>query len=896
MNVEHDRPDPDALLAAIKEDETMRQRGKLKIFIGMAAGVGKTYAMLETARTAMADGVDVAVAYVETHGRAETEHLLNGLEIVPRKHYEYRSAVLEEMDLDAVLARKPHLALVDELAHTNAPGTRHPKRYQDVLELLDAGVDVYTTLNVQHLESRADTVRQITGVTVRETVPDSIVEEAAEIELIDLAPEELLKRLAEGKVYTGERADQAAQHFFRQGNLTALREMALRLTAERVDHQLRNYMQVKHIAGPWKSGERLMVAVSASPLSERLVRWTRRMAYNLDAPWLAVYVETSREPTANEKARLVQCMALARELGAEVVTTSDVDVPRALLRVARQHNVTQLVVGKPERSLLQEYFGNARVVNRLIRESGDIDIYVVTGDKTATTARPLAIPWEARAEWLHYLIALGAVALITVVNLVLMPYIGYRAVALVYLFVVSTLALFTGRWPVLLAAAISALLWDFLFIPPRFTFWISLVEDVLMFGMYFTVALITGTLTSRLRAQEKAVRHREERATAMYTLAREVASALTMDDVLKTAAKQIGQAFNADVAFLLAWANGRLADQPHPASTLALTPKEMSVAALAFQKQRRAGRFTDTLPLAEAEWLPLRAPNGVVGVMGVRTRETQRLSIDQQALLETFAGQVALAIERERLGEAAEHTRVVVESERLYKTLLNSVSHELRTPIATIGGAATTLLDDKVSSDPARWVSVVHEVQSATDRLNRIVENLLGMTRLESGRLAPKLDWCDVSDLVSVAVNRMKPDFAQHELIVDVAPDLPLAQIDYVMMEQALLNLLHNAAVHTPPGTRVRIIARMDGQDLLLSVADRGPGLPPADLERVFDKFYRAPGARPGGTGLGLSITKGLVEAQGGRVTAENRANGGARFIIRLPIGAPPAMPQEDAE
>jgi two-component system sensor histidine kinase KdpD len=413
-----------------------------------------------------------------------------------------------------------------------------------------------------------------------------------------------------------------------------------------------------------------------------------------------------------------------------------------------------------------------------------------------------------------------------------------------------------------------------------------------MFGMYFFVALVTGTLTSRLRAQEKAVRHREERATAMYALAREVASAITMDEVLRTAAKQIGQAFNADVAFLLAWPGGRLADRPHPASTLALTLKELSVATLAFEKRRTAGRFTDTLPSAEAEWLPLRAPNEVVGVMGVRPREGQRLSTDQQMLLETFAGQVALAIERERVDEAAEHTRVVVESERLYKTLLNSVSHELRTPIATITGAATSLLDEKINGSRERWMAVVQEIQGAADRLNRVVENLLGMTRLESGRLKPKLEWCDVSDLISVAVNRMKADFAQHELIVDVAPDLPLVQIDFVMMEQALLNLLHNAVVHTPPGTRVRITAKVDGNDLSLSVADRGPGLPPADLDRVFDKFYRAPGARPGGTGLGLSISKGLVEAQGGTISAENRANGGARFIIRLPIGAPPDVPR----
>ena len=895
MTSEDNRPDPDALLAAIKQEETILKRGKLKIFFGMAAGVGKTYSMLETAQGLKTEGMDVVVGYVETHGRAETEELLAGFEIIPRKKVEYRGTLLEEMDLDAVLERHPRLALVDELAHTNVPGSRHPKRYQDVLELLDAGIDVYTTINVQHLESRADTVRQITGITVHETVPDSIVEQANEIELIDLAPEELLKRLAEGKVYTGERAEQAVHNFFRQGNLTALREMALRLTAERVDHQLQDYMQVKHIAGPWKSGERLMVAISASPLSERLVRWTRRMAYNLDAPWIAVYVETSHTLSQREKIVSAQVMSLARELGAEVITTSEENVPHALLRIARQRNVTQIVVGKPARGPLQQFFGNAQVVNRLIRDSGDIDIYVVRGDRSETTARPPIVWWERHSGWKPYLVAMSIVAITTVFNLLTLPLVGYRTASLVYLFVVALLALFIGRGPVLLAATVSAILWNFLFIPPRFTFYIYALEDVLTFGMYFIVALITGTLTARLRAQERAIRGREERATAMYALAREVASAVTMDDVLLTAVKQIGQAFNVDVAFLLAETNGRLPNKPHDCSTFIMSEKDFGVAQLAFEKGRPAGRYTDTLPLSEAQYLPLRAPNGVVGVMGIRTREDQRPSLDQQMLLETFARQIALAIERERLEEATEHTRVVVESERLYKTLLSSVSHELRTPIATITGAASSLLDIKAGGNSQTRTTLAQEIQGAADRLNRVVENLLDMTRLDSGKLKLNLEWCDVSDLINVVTNRMKDDLTRHELILEVAQNLPLIRVDFVLLEQALVNLLHNASIYTPPGTRVRVTARVDGDDLLLIVADRGPGLPPGDLERVFDKFYRAPGAAPGGTGLGLSIAKGLIEAQGGTISAENRANGGARFIIRLPIGNPPVVVTEAA-
>jgi len=859
----------------------------------MAAGVGKTYAMLEAAQRRRSEGMDVMAAYIETHGRVEVEELLEGLPTVPHKKYEYRGGLSGEMDLDAVLARRPQLVLVDELAHTNAPGARHPKRYQDVLELLDAGIDVYTTLNVQHLESRADTVRQITGAAVRETIPDSLFEIAHEIKLIDLDPEELRQRFAEGKVYVPDRSSAAPQNFFRTGNLTALREMALRLTAERVDHQLRDYMQVKQIAGPWKSGERLMVAVSPSLLSERLVRWTRRMAYNLEAPWLAVYMESSHPLSPAEKMQLAHNLALAQELGGEVITTTGEDVAEALLRVARQRNATQIVMGKPTRTRLQEFLRGGSLVNRLVQVSGGIDVYVVTGDIGENVTRPITSEFTLHSSLVQYWVALGIVAVVVAFNLLLLPLIGYKAVAVVLLFAVSALATLVGRGPTVVAAAMSAVLWNFLFIPPRFTFYIHSLEDALMFGMYFIIALITGNLTSRLRAQEQLIRHREERTAALYALAREVASAVTMEDVLRMAVKQIGQVFNAEVAVFLAQPVARLSLRPHRASTLVPDEKEQSVAAWVFENRKPAGRFTDTLPQAEARYLPLLAPGDVVGVMGIRTRRPERLTPDQEALLETFVSQVALAIEREMLDEAAQRSAVLAESERLHKTLLNSVSHELRTPIAAITGAASSLLDANVGNNSSARMSLAEEIQAAAERLNRLVENLLGMTRLESGLLRLRLEWCDVGDLISVAINRIKPLLAQHELIVDVAPDLPLVQMDFVLIEQALVNLLHNAAMYTPLGTRVRITAKVDGPDLAIIIADRGPGLPPEAPERVFDKFYRAPEAKAGGTGLGLSITRGLIEAHKGTVRAVNRSKGGAQFTIRLPRGTPPAPPAE---
>jgi two-component system sensor histidine kinase KdpD len=893
--MEDRRPDPDALLAALQKQEAAARRGKLKIFFGMAAGVGKTYTMLEEAQQRRADAVDVVVGYVETHGRPETETLLEGLPVIPRRKGEYRGVILEEMDLDTVLARRPQLVLVDELAHTNVPGSRHLKRFQDVFELLDAGIDVYTTVNVQHLESRADTVRQITGITVRETVPDSIFEAANEVELVDLDPEALLGRLAEGKVYIGgDRAELAARNFFRQGNLTALREMALRLTAERVDHQLQDYMALKRIAGPWKSRERLMVAVSHHPLSERLVRWTRRMAYTLEAPWIAIHVETSHTPTVQEQERLAQVLALADELGAEVVTTWDEDVVRGLLRVARERNVTQVVVGKPPRSRWQDWLSGA-LVDRLLRQSGDIDVYIVTGDKVGGPPRAARFRLERISGVGQYALAALIIALVAGLSRLALPLIGYRAVAIVFLFVVSILAMALGRGPVLLAASLSALLWNVLFIPPRFTLTVSKLEDGLMLGMYFVVALVTGSLTARLHAQEQAVRRRERRNAALYAFARDVTSARTLDATLQVAIRHIGQAFDAEVAILLTQPSGQLSP-PHPASTLTLNEKELSVAAWTFKNRKQAGRFTDTLPSAAARYLPLRAPGGVVGVLGIRPRSPERLALDQETLLETFANQVALVIDRTMLDKAAEQAEVLAESERLYKTLLNSVSHELRTPLTAIRGAATSLLEPNIGSDLAAREALSQEINEAATRLNRIVENLLDMTRLESGRLRLNLEWCDVNDLVSITLNRLKNEMADHIVILDIAPDLPLVRIDFGLMEQALYNLVHNAAIHTPPGTRVRISARVEGQELALSVADRGPGLPSQDLERVFDKFYRAPGASAGGTGLGLSIARGLVEAHGGHITAENRSNGGARFTIRLPLSAAPNLPQEETE
>lgn len=879
MSREPQPPDPDALLAALQKEAAQQRRGLLKVFLGMAAGVGKTYAMLEAAQKQRAEGRDVVVGYVETHGRRETDALLAGLAVIPRQPVVHRGITLTELDLDAILARRPQLVLVDELAHTNAPGLRHPKRYQDVVELLEAGIDVYTSLNVQHVASRADTVREITGAAVQETVPDGILD-TADIELVDLSPEDLLKRLDEGKVYLPERAEAAQQHFFRSGNLTALREMALRLAAERVGQDVRDYMQGRQIAGPWKTGHRLLVAVSPSPYSEPLVRWTRRLADSLRCTWIAAYVETSRVLTEAEQTRLTHHLAVARELGAEIRTTTDEDIVRGVLRIARSQNVTQIVAGKPADYPWLALFGGSALVPRLVRESGNIDIHIVRAEVPEGTGahRPLW-RWPATRELSQYLLALAAIAAVTLGSLPLADLIGPRSVALFYLLAIVGLALWLDRGPVLLAAAAGALLWDFLFLPPKHTLYISNIEDLIMFAMYFLVALILGQLIARTRARERMDRRREERASALYLLTLELGDAAGWDAIERVVVENLERAFRAGTMLLRPDAAGRLRGE--------LDGKELSTGQWAHDHARPAGRFTDTLPLAAAMYIPLHTTGQVLAILRLEWRQATPPTLEQRNLLDAFLRHIALVLDRQRLRDTEAQAHLLAESERLSKALLSSVSHELRTPLAAITSAAGALQDHPLSPPQQ---SLATEIQAAASRLNRLVGNILEMSRLESGRVRPNLDWCDVADLLNVTRQHVAEELAAHPLSVEVPAGLPLVRMDFVLMEQALANLLFNAAVHTPPGTPVQLGAAVEDQELVLTVADRGPGIAAEALPRVFDKFYRAPGAAAGGTGLGLSIVKGFVEAQGGTVGAGNRAGGGAVFRIALPLGEPPSL------
>ncbi|MBI2999923.1 MAG: sensor histidine kinase KdpD [Deltaproteobacteria bacterium] len=875
------RPDADALLAEIKAGEPPSQ-ARLKVFLGMCPGVGKTYTMLQGAHQLLREGVDVVIGVVETHGRSEVAALLEGLPVIPRREVTYRGVVLQEMDLDAILERRPQVALVDELAHTNAPGSRHPKRYQDVLELLDAGISVYSTLNVQHIESRVDVVCQITGVSVKETVPDSVLDRADEIQLVDLTPEELRQRLEEGKVYTGDMAQVAIANFFKLENLAALREMVLRLAAERADHEMRDVMRERKIRGPWKTGERLLVAVGPDPHAESLIRWTRRIAGEMDCPWAAVHVEPDGPVGAAAKEQVTKNLSLARQLGGEVITTSGHDICTAILRVAQEQNATQIIVGKPTRSWWLRWPPGRSPAFDLIRQSGYIDVSVVQPAKEAQrepTEKRIA---EAAAPANEFVFAGMLVAAVTLVSYLLEPYTGYLAIALLYLLLVVAAGLKLSRLPVLTLAATSALLWNFLFIPPRYTFYIARLHDAMMFAMFFVVAIAMGHLTSRLRASEITERRRERRTAALYELAHQAAFATDLDTGLRAAVSLVQSIFGAQAALLLRQKDHTVSGVTHPASSFTLSEKEKSVAAWAFSRRMPAGKFTDTLPDSEALHLPLQARTAVMGVLSIRPPSGKSFDLSERDLLEAFAVLIGLILEKEHIIEAFKHAEILEASERLRRALLDSVSHELKTPLSAVQ-AGLDALARQVGEEEKRQATL-RETQSAVRRLHRVINNLLDMTRIEAGVIEPKLDWCDVGELIRAAIELAGDALHEHRVIIEADEALPMVKLDQALLEQCLCNLLLNAAGWSDRGTNITIRAGLKGDKLVLSVLDEGKGLSDSDLAHIFEKFYRASDARPGGTGLGLSIVEGFVRAHEGTVRAANRETGGAEFALAIPV------------
>ncbi|HEY3389746.1 MAG TPA: sensor histidine kinase KdpD [Prolixibacteraceae bacterium] len=875
------RPDPDELLASLVNEEEKSKRGKLKIFFGMCAGVGKTYTMLQTAHAEKLKGTEIIIGYVETHKRKETVELAEGFELIPRKTYSYKSTLVHEMDLDAIIIRKPHIVLVDELAHTNAPGSRHTKRYQDVQEILDNGINVYTTLNVQHLESRSETVAQITGIIVRETLPDEIFENADEVELVDLTPDELLQRLSEGKVYTPERSKEAIENFFRKGNITALREMALRIVADRVDKQLHEYMQLKRIKGPWKSGLHLLVAIGFTSQSTKLLRWAKNLSYSMGASIQAIYVETLHELTPKEREQLDKNINLAGQLGIKFRIITNVDVVKAIVDFAQKENVTHIIVGKPRAINLLSMLRLGNFVNRLIRYSGNIDVYILgsdTADKDKYREK-LSVP-SFTSNFRQYITVSLLVILLSVACYLVKEFAGYQVVSFGLLILVSILALFYGTGPILLAATMSALIWDYFFIPPQFTMHIEKPEDVLMLIMFFIIALLNGILTSRVRRQEKKIRIREERTYALYQLTKDLTMAPGIDEVSSIAVKYIRKYFNLDCAIILKKESNKLDNLFNSETKIELSENELSIADWVYKHSVKAGKYTDTLPSTDYTFYPLAGNVDNMGVVVVEHRTVFTQGEDQ--FWEAFLAQISSKYEREYLRSAAKKAYILTESDKLYKTLFNSISHELRIPVATIIGASDTLLLQSYPEETK--VKLYSEINTASIRLNQLIENLLNMSRLESGRISPRLDWCDINDLANKVVNNLKQELLPFKLHIVIPASMPLVQIDFGLVEQVLHNLVLNATQNTPAGTLIRVKFFHDNGFLTIQVMDRGPGFPVDDLPNVFNKFYRGKDAKTGGTGLGLSIVKGFVEAQNGTVTAENRQNGGAIFTIKIPV------------
>ncbi|WP_158922259.1 sensor histidine kinase KdpD [Acidisphaera sp. S103] len=891
------RPSPDALLREAEKSH----RGRLKIFLGAAPGVGKTYEMLSAAQTRRRENVDVVIGVVETHKRAETEALTVGLETIPRREIAYRERTLTEMDLDAILVRNPRLVLVDELAHTNAPGSRHPKRYLDVEELLAAGIDVYTTLNIQHVESLNDVVARITRIRVRETVPDSVIERADDIELIDLTPDDLIQRLKDGKVYVPAQAERAVRHYFAPGNLTALRELALRRTAQRVDNQMVDYMRTHAIEGPWPAGERVLVCVQGGPKATATVRHAKRLADQLRAPWTAINVETTRSAraTVSEHDSVVAALRLAERLGAEPVLIPGQDVADTVIDYARANNVTHLIVGKSDRPYWRQYLLGS-ITQRLINRAGGINIHVIEAPAEGTPPPPVATPRPA-FDPRPYLIATLPVLVAIPCGLALHELLDVTNVALVFLTAILIGAVLQGLGPSLFACFVAVMAYNFFFLPPLYTFTISDPENVVALFFFLVVAVIASNLAARVRGQALSARLRARQTNDLYQFSRKLSVAVALDDLLWATVHQIALMLKVRVVLLLPPgdnSHGSIAVRAGFPPEDVLDDADLAAAKWSWEKNHIAGRGSDTLPGGKWLFQPLRTGRGPLGVVGIiRDEPGPLLTPDQQRLLDALADQAALAIERVNLARDLHLARLEVETDRLRAALLTSISHDLRTPLASILGSATSLRSQDAILDTATKDSLLGTIIEESDRLNRFIGNLLDMTRLESGALKPRTGLNELSDVIGAALQRAAKILAAHRVAVDLPAGLPMLALDMVLFEQVLFNLLDNAAKHAPAGSLITIQASQDGDTVTLRIMDEGEGIPAGDAERIFEKFYRAggPDRRRAGTGLGLAICRGFVEAMGGTIVAANRPDRqGAMFVITLPVPINALLPEEE--
>lgn len=880
------RPTPAELLTLAADEERRKHRGKLKIFFGAAPGVGKTYAMLEEARRLYSQGADVAIGYVEPHARAETMALTLGLEVIPSREVEYRGAKLKELDLDAVLARRPGIVVVDELAHTNAPGSKFQKRYQDVEALLDAGLNVYTTLNVQHVESLSDIVAQITDVSVRETVPDATLDEANEVELIDLPPDALLERLREGKVYVHEVAREAVGRFFRRGNLAALRELALRRTARWVDAQMRNYKREQGVARVWPASERILVVLGADPHAASVLRAAKRLAVELRADLLAAYVETPLDLRLPQKdrERILQELQLAERLGAETVTLSGTSVAETVVEYATSRNVTKVVVGRSRRPwLLERILGS--VATELVQASEGLDVFVVHDDEgereePARARAPLA---TSRSGWRSYTLALAIVAASTGVAALMAQRFELTNVAMVYLVGVLAASVTCGRAASALASVLSVAAFDFFFVPPTFTFAVRDTQYLITFLVMLSVAMLISSLTARIRDHAEEARARERRTAALYAMSRELAAAREEEEVLAIGARHLREVFDASVAILLPGSDGKLGVAPGDRTAYQLDDTDQGAAQWAFDHGEASGAATATLPAAQGLYVPLLASHRKIGVLGLRRRTNAAISPVERHLLDTFANQVALALERAFLIREAQGAQLRAERERLRNALLSSVSHDLRTPLAVIKGSVSLLQGP--GQDEASVRSAVDTIGEEVDRLNQIINNLVFATRLESRTVDLHTDWISIEEVVGAALHRLRERIRGRAIDTAIAAGLPLVRADGALIEQVVVNLLENALRYAPATSPIEIAAWKNDAAVVVQVRDRGPGIATEERQQIFERFYRGQAAMTSsGLGLGLYICRGIVTVHGGRIWSEDAPGGGAAILFTLPL------------
>ena len=876
--------DPKELLTLINKKEKTETEGKLKIFLGMVEGVGKTYAMLTEAHQLRKEGVDVVIGLVEPHQRVDVARLMGNLPSIPLKKIEYRGILVSELDIDEVLNRSPKVILIDELAHSNIPDSRHTKRYLDIIEILKHGIDVHTCLNIQHLESLNDTIKEITGLSIKETVPDSFLERANEIVIIDLPPDALLKRLKEGKIYPGENIKSALSNFFREGNLAALREISLRFLAEKVENELRDYKILNRIPQVWKTGNRLMVGVFASPYSETLIRATKRIAGTLGANWIGVYIDTGRLLSEEEKILLENNLNSVTAMGGQVIVTKDESVINGLLRVARQNQITQIVVGKTKRSWKNLLYKNT-LLDKLFKYSSEIDILVVATESDINNKKTKIPAKDISVNLLHIYWGSGIIGMTTFMAIFLSHFIGYHAIGFLYLIAITFSAMYLKLEVVIGMALFSGVLWNFLFIPPLYTFVIAAPEDWMMVIMNFIAASVIGILTRRLKNKQKILESRETTTTELYLFTKEISVSRDVDSMVKTAIVHISPVFRTKIGILLKPLTNVDELVLHKESSTYLSQKDMGIAKWVLKNERPAGKFTDTLPSSNLYFTPIKTASETIGVLVIDLKEYNSFMYEEKLFLDSFSGQLASGIARERLENALHQAKFFEESDRIYNTLMDSVSHELKTPLAVIHGSATALKEEKILNNKDAVSNLVDEIIQGSKRMQHLVENLLDISRIETNKLQLTKEPILISEILMMAVNKLETRLKDKRLRVDIEDDLPLLSLDFVFMEQAIMNIIDNAIKHTPKNAEIVISVKRLGRSVDIKIEDNGSGLPKDNPNRVFEKFFRVNPAVTGGTGLGLTISKSIVELHGGNITASNRATGqGAVFTITLPV------------